>query len=289
MPREGTIRDHVAALVTAGLFLVFLPPTAGAQRLVSPDSARTESGSAPVVVWNREITWFRAPVEGVPPAERAREAERRLLAIPTGLTSYHVESKPIAIGSDSGAVITVNGALAFGLLARDADLAGGETLDQASGRAMENLRTWLADRSDQLRWPSFFRALGWSLAATLLALLLLNALLWLHRRVVVWLERSTVVSKRDMPHRLAADGARRFVTQGAAHIDGDPNAALRSLAEHATRFPTGSMQEERESLRAIALCDSGRVDEGAALVRRQTAGGARAPYASRMRAACSIE
>ena len=33
-----------------------------------------------------------------------------------------------------------------------------------------------------------------------------------------------IVSKRDMPHRLAGDDARRFVTQGAAHIDGDPNA-----------------------------------------------------------------
>lgn len=86
-----------------------------------------------------------------------------------------------------------------------------------------------------------------------------------------------------------AEEASVLAAAQAALRDGDPNAALRSLAEHATRFPTGSMQEERESLRAIALCDSGRVEEGAALVRRQTAGGAPAPYANRMRAACSIE
>jgi phosphoketolase len=52
-----------------------------------------------------------------------------------------------------------------------------------------------------------------------------------------------IVSKRDMPHRLAADGARRFVTQGAAHIDGDPNAADLQLV------PIGAYQLE-EALKA---------------------------------------
>lgn len=38
-----------------------------------------------------------------------------------------------------------------------------------------------------------------------------------------------IVSKRDMPHRLDAEAAERFVNIGAAHIDGDPNGAALQL------------------------------------------------------------
>ncbi|MGH7726866.1 MAG: mechanosensitive ion channel family protein [Candidatus Eiseniibacteriota bacterium] len=185
-------------LVTAGLILAFLPSTAGAQRPVSLDSARTESGSVPVVVWNREITRFRAPVEGIPPAERARSAERRLLEIPSDLPSYRVEVRPIAIGPDSGVVILVNSTLAFGLSVWDADRSSGETLDQVSQQAVSNVRAWLADRNDQLRWSTVLRGLAWALAATLLAVLLLTGLLWAHRRAVTWLEKSAAASKKPM-------------------------------------------------------------------------------------------
>src|SRR5579859_7674902 len=43
---------------------------------------------------------------------------------------------------------------------------------------------------------------------------------------------------------------------------GDAEAALSRLAEHATKYPSGALVYEREGIRAIALCRSGRVAEG---------------------------
>jgi hypothetical protein len=44
----------------------------------------------------------------------------------------------------------------------------------------------------------------------------------------------------------------------AALRDEDPATALRLLDEHARRFPTGELEQERELLRISALCDAGR-------------------------------
>jgi hypothetical protein len=46
----------------------------------------------------------------------------------------------------------------------------------------------------------------------------------------------------------------------AALRDDDPAAASRLLDQHARRFPSGELEQERELLRVIALCDSGQTD-----------------------------
>jgi hypothetical protein len=43
---------------------------------------------------------------------------------------------------------------------------------------------------------------------------------------------------------------------------GDAASALALLDEHATRFPRGELAPERRAARALALCKSGRVEEG---------------------------
>jgi hypothetical protein len=45
----------------------------------------------------------------------------------------------------------------------------------------------------------------------------------------------------------------------AALRDEDPSTALRLLDEHARRFPSGELEQERELLRVSALCDAQRV------------------------------
>jgi len=63
--------------------------------------------------------------------------------------------------------------------------------------------------------------------------------------------------------------------------------ALAALDEHARRFPTGTLAEERDATRAIALCAAGRVDEASTAARAFLTAHPGSPLAHRVRAVCT--
>jgi hypothetical protein len=70
---------------------------------------------------------------------------------------------------------------------------------------------------------------------------------------------------------------------------GDSDAALARLAEHAAKYPSGALVYEREGVRAIALCRSGRVAEGRAVADRFLGSARKSSLATRVRTACAID
>jgi hypothetical protein len=66
---------------------------------------------------------------------------------------------------------------------------------------------------------------------------------------------------------------------------GNPGRALGLVAEHERRFPSGSLTEERESVRAAAQCQLA-PDERASILARFTARFGTSPYLERVKAAC---
>jgi outer membrane protein assembly factor BamD (BamD/ComL family) len=62
--------------------------------------------------------------------------------------------------------------------------------------------------------------------------------------------------------------------------------AFRILAAHAREFPEGAMQEDRLALEVVALCGSGRVDEGRAATRTFLARFPQSIHAGRVAEAC---
>lgn len=72
----------------------------------------------------------------------------------------------------------------------------------------------------------------------------------------------------------------------AALNAGDPNAALARLAEHARRFPSGTMAEERDAARVLALCRAERRDEARTAAARFLRDRPSSPLAARVRASC---
>jgi hypothetical protein len=70
---------------------------------------------------------------------------------------------------------------------------------------------------------------------------------------------------------------------------GDTSAALARLAEHAAKYPSGVLADEREGVRAIALCRAGRLSEGKAAADRFLSPTRRSSLAARVRTACGIE
>jgi hypothetical protein len=70
---------------------------------------------------------------------------------------------------------------------------------------------------------------------------------------------------------------------------GDSAGALAAVNKHAALYPSGVLSQEREGVRAIALCSAGSMSQGQAAARRFLAQAAKSPLSSRIRSACSIE
>jgi hypothetical protein len=92
--------------------------------------------------------------------------------------------------------------------------------------------------------------------------------------------------------RISSDleGEVRLLEEADADLRrGDADAALARLAEHAAKYPSGTLADEREGVRAIALCRAGRVAEGKAAADRFLTAARKSSLATRVRTACSVE
>jgi hypothetical protein len=94
------------------------------------------------------------------------------------------------------------------------------------------------------------------------------------------------------PHSRNADleGEMKLLRQADAALRrGDSAAALAAVNKHAALYPTGVLSQEREGVRAIALCSAGSMSQGQAAARRFLAQASKSPLSSRISSACSID
>jgi hypothetical protein len=100
---------------------------------------------------------------------------------------------------------------------------------------------------------------------------------------------------RPTPARLHArsadlEGEMKLLRQADGALRrGDSAAALAAVNKHAALYPSGVLSQEREGVRAIALCGAGSMSQGQAAARRFLAQASKSPLASRIRSACSID
>jgi hypothetical protein len=73
----------------------------------------------------------------------------------------------------------------------------------------------------------------------------------------------------------------------AALSRGDGAGAMARLDEHASRFPGGALTEERQALRAHALCALGRAADARAAASAFVAQSPRSPLAAQVRRSCA--
>ena len=89
------------------------------------------------------------------------------------------------------------------------------------------------------------------------------------------------------PAALAAEAA--LLQRGTADLRrGDLAAALAAASEHEARFPSGALHLERDALRAMALCRSGRMAAGTALARSVIRRAGALPLAARVSRSCAV-
>jgi small-conductance mechanosensitive channel len=190
--------------------LLLLSPFAGAQTatpiepLPTPETtSKIRVGEpAPVVFWNRQITIFRAYIGQVSPSERSAIATARVANLPEQASEWNVVATEASSGQYSGVILTVNSQLAFAILADDVDPESGETIKAVADQATVQLRAALEARAQQRRFPLLLRAIGLSLASTILLILGLWLVMRAGSRVLARIDRSSP----DAPRQLELGG-----------------------------------------------------------------------------------
>jgi small-conductance mechanosensitive channel len=161
---------------------------ASARSAVAADAAFTAASKAPATApaepealtfENRYIVTFRATVFGSTPAVRARAVLARLEALPADIGGDAVAITPLVVSGERGFAVRVGKEFVFGLGEADVDPLANETLDNATSAAAARLAEALTARRDQHSLPLLFRAVGKSLAATVI----LGGILWILMRV----------------------------------------------------------------------------------------------------------
>src|SRR5262245_41376882 len=145
-----------------------------------------DAGARPaaLVIWNRSIAEFRAPVGGVAPDQRVRNAAARIARLPPGSGTAKVTSQPGRIGTSEGLTVAVDGRVVFGVVPGDLVPESEQTLEQAAAGAGKRLQELLTARDAQLDVPATARGVAFSLLALLAFALALRIILRL-RRVLI--------------------------------------------------------------------------------------------------------
>jgi small-conductance mechanosensitive channel len=176
--RLRPIRWH-AALLTLLATMSWLPPLQ-AQDAASPAAP---DGYEPIelVIENRPITTLRAPAFGASPAERVE-------AIEAGLEALLARGGPLLVTTRAipeGVAVLVDEKVLFRVLNEDVNREAGETTAMAADAAVRNLTLAL----DAVREGRDSRAMFSAIGYTLLATVVLAALLWLIARANRALQR----------------------------------------------------------------------------------------------------
>ena len=191
------------------LFIALLVLPLHAQTVPSPVPPAHQA-AAPVTVFNRQVTLFRAPLLGVPVEERALRANktlRRMLA--TGGAGV-VTSKPIPQGYS----IMLDGVLAFMMSPEDADSLNEETLDQAAKNAVTSLELVVRETREARTMKLLLHATGLVLAATAALFLII----WLLNRTRSWLTLRLTSLAHTHAERLSVGGESLMNRERLLHL-----------------------------------------------------------------------
>lgn len=174
----------------------FTTPATATAVTADPPTAETAPGE--LAFFNRSIFVFRDHFTGIAPADRAKRAQSRI--------RYQLEHSPQAVVSvkpdAAGLMVQINGATSFIVTRGDLDTEREETLEQAADQAAAALRLALAEYHQAHSWNYLLQALGYAVAGTVVAGLVIA----LARKGQRALARQLIVSSSGHVSRLSVAG-----------------------------------------------------------------------------------
>ena len=185
--RGPRVRSIALALFTGAFACgVAIGPTSVADA-IRPDKAIAAPGATPhrdeetVVVFNRPIVRFRAPLLGISPQDRAETAGDRVHT----LLDRGGEGKVTVDTIPQGAAVRIDGQLVFVVTHEDVDNLGADAVATAAGDAAHALERVIAETREARNTRAMLTAAGWAGVATLVYLLLL----WLLHHAIRFIGR----------------------------------------------------------------------------------------------------
>ena len=177
-------------------------------------SARTTNhdSSGEVVIFNRPVVRFAAPILGMSAEERARRASERLRLLLTPAGTHTVTTETIA----QGVVVKVDGQVAFGISNDDVDNMGADALTTTAADAVRALETVIAEMKEARDPRALLTAAAWASAATAIWL----AAVWLLIRVRRGMEGRVLRFVEARTHAMRNAGAEIIQPRAAALVRG---------------------------------------------------------------------
>ncbi len=154
-------------------------PSSKAQPVERGAIAEPSVKPATLKVDNRAIFTFRGPLLGYTPKQRVEGAEARIKAVIQRGAWGTVTKRAFS----EGLLIQIGDQWMFAVTPGDIDPLAGETVEEASDRAVRNLTMALAEIEESRRAETFLRGTGYTVAATAILLLVLAGI----RRSRRWL------------------------------------------------------------------------------------------------------
>ena len=220
--QSARFRRFWLLLVTLAICGLTVLPSIAAEKV---EPAQGPSKGAPqeaaLVVSSQPIAVFRASFGGLSAQERAAQATERIQALPLGSESAEIKVEPSKIGAEEGVVFNFNSSPLFFLAPGDLPADSKQTLDAEAQKVVTALRAALQARVDQRQWST----LAMSAARVLIATLLLLGLMWLWRRVKMWLLKGLGTTAR-LPEKYL----RFFAVDLRMHILQGGRAAIRFVS-----------------------------------------------------------
>jgi small-conductance mechanosensitive channel len=182
MHRQSELRSSMrrrARLLVAilGLFAAYCAgPEAVAETGAAPEVAAHEP--ADLLIANRYVTTLRSEVYGTSPAERVASIRERIgvFLAEGGTLTVSTRTMP------EGAIVLINGRIAFRILATDVSPDSGETVEAAAQAARQRLEIALLELEEARDARAMLPAAGFALAASVV----LGIVLWLLFRFSRW-------------------------------------------------------------------------------------------------------
>ena len=186
------------ALVAVAVFAAdgAAPTPAAAERSAVADKP------IPLVIVQREVVRLRATVIGYGPGERVEGARHRLI-------SAYERNKHLKLALrhvPEGVQVTADGAVMFTVVPGDVNALAGETPEIVAERALERLRTIVAELEERGDPQALLTGGGLAVAATLLWVLLLRAIMAFDR----WAGRRLTRAFAEGAERVKVSGVRMF-------------------------------------------------------------------------------
>lgn len=164
------------------LLLAFALSAAALQAVEAAPGSLEPVEAHPVVVWNRTIAELRADLDGLTPEERVERIRQRIQRLSDEALAMPVTARPATVAGVSGSLIYAGPELIMAVT--DADVAPG--LDPAAvvKATTERMREVFDARLSQHRPEVLLHGAVWTAVATVILLLLLWAVIRVHRLAV---------------------------------------------------------------------------------------------------------